>query len=234
MRNATIYGEKTVIAKNSWLFLPYIWLLALLYNLLGCQPIDNGNNASTPQTELMNTMEHFIEASKNGKSITEYSIPQEIPKNIDATKASNYIESHPDSSAFHLLLLLNEHHRSIYKELPKDVKAKVFCDALANTHFLNDWGSLGPTQSFDTNIAKLLIDLNSVALPFLYKMLDDKRPALLYGSEEATLSKLYKYRRADFAYRYIMLILAREPTFSISTTERDELIELLKHEPHAN
>lgn len=66
------------------------------------------------------------------------------------------------------------------------------------------------------------------ALPALRPLLDDKAPALLEGSKDATLSKVYSYRRADFAYRYVCLILGWAYSFERDLGERDARISLAK------
>ena len=44
------------------------------------------------------------------------------------------------------------------------------------------------------------------------------------------MSTIYKYRRCDWAYRYAMLILGREPAFLETPEERDKLIDKLRAE----
>ena len=74
----------------------------------------------------------------------------------------------------------------------------------------------------------------SPAVEYLSRLLGDKSEAPLFGSQEATLSIALHYRRADFAYRYIMLILDRKPTFPADLAERDKLIAELQKEFDGN
>jgi len=73
-----------------------------------------------------------------------------------------------------------------------------------------------------------LLALGADAIAPLRKLLDDRREARLFGSETATLSRLYGYRRNDFAYRYLALIRGDTPLFDPSPTARDREIERLK------
>jgi hypothetical protein len=74
----------------------------------------------------------------------------------------------------------------------------------------------------------LLIDIGIDALPSLQPILDDDRPARLFGSQIAVHASIYNYRRKDYAYRYISRILGREPVFKDSPAERDKDIASLK------
>jgi HEAT repeat protein len=102
------------------------------------------------------------------------------------------------------------------------------CDALARQVYLNDWGYLDPGGSHDGEAAVALVELGESALEPLLSVLKDERPAPLFGSEPATLSKTYKYRRKDFAYRYISLIRGTEPSFDPDPAVRDAAIMALE------
>jgi hypothetical protein len=41
------------------------------------------------------------------------------------------------------------------------------------------------------------------------ELLGDRSPALLRGSEEATMAKMFGYRGCDFAYRFLTLLTGR-------------------------
>jgi hypothetical protein len=81
-----------------------------------------------------------------------------------------------------------------------------------------------PGGSHDGEAAKALLELGDVAVSCLRPLLADSSAAPLFGSEEATLSSLYKYRRCDFAYRYLVKLRGGEPTFDRDPAERDRVI----------
>ena len=95
---------------------------------------------------------------------------------------------------------------------------------LAHGRYSNDWGHL----QYDSDIARALLQTGPAALPYLRPLLDDRSPFLAMGSMEATQSRADQYRRCDFAYRYICLILGSEPEFDRDPENRDKAIERLK------
>ena len=144
--------------------------------------------------------------------------------------ASSYIKEHPDISSYHLLMILRELSSSTYAGIPDATKAKVLCDALARLREFNDFGHLYTDPvSLDGVAAKALLEIGEPALGCLRKLLLNKDRVRHFGSDGAITSSIYEYRRADFAYRYIMLILGRTPVLLDELKERDKLIaDLLK------
>jgi hypothetical protein len=100
-------------------------------------------------------------------------------------------------------------------------RAAVLVEALHAADFLNDFGYLDPAGSWDGPAAIALLDTGPAAVGLLREALTDRSPARLSGSEMATLSTLYDYRRCDFAYRYLLLLTGREPYFATDVTARD-------------
>jgi hypothetical protein len=64
----------------------------------------------------------------------------------------------------------------------------------------------------------------SSATNCLRPLLADRSTAPLFGSEDATLSAMYKYRRCDFAYRYLVKLRGGEPAFDRDPAVRDRAI----------
>jgi hypothetical protein len=114
--------------------------------------------------------------------------------------------------------------------LSNDAKVAVLCSALEHVEAANDWGVFSPEESADYASGLMLIDIGTDALPLLKKLLSDNRQVRLYGSRPSTISVKYKYRRKDYAYRYICMILGRGHSFDAEPEMRDKAIEqLLKH-----
>jgi hypothetical protein len=173
----------------------------------------------------------LIAASTARKSLTESPIPSELPTGkVHAAAAIAYMQTNPDFSAYHLLFLLQRYSPNDYDNLPASVKGRILCSELANARYLNDWSYLAPEPSRDLFAAHAVLDVGKAALPYLLELMDDKRAAPLWGTEEATVSIIREYRRADFAYRYAMLILGRQATFPANVGERDILIARLKRD----
>jgi hypothetical protein len=127
-----------------------------------------------------------------------------------AHEIREHVEEHPDHESYHCLFALHRKARRAYAAIPPDKKASVLAAALTHTQFL------------------ATIELGSAALPVLRPILEDARPAPLFGSEEATLSSMHRYRRKDFACRAIARILGLPFRFSGDPEERDRMIEEIK------
>ena len=146
----------------------------------------------------------------------------------DAERFVQYIRDHPDESSYHVLLALRRAGPPEYARIPDAVKAAVLTAALARLIYLNDWGYLDPREPYDGEAAQALLEVGAAAAPLLAPLLDDARPAPLFGSETATMSSMYGYRRSDFAYRYLAKILGLAPGFDADPRRRDPDIAALK------
>ena len=150
------------------------------------------------------------------------------PEEVQA--AVSYVQRHPNASSFVLLMAVRQYGPQDYGRISKDIRARVICDGMAKLVFLNDFGNMTPSNSHDGEAAKALLSVGRPALPYLGRLLWDTFDAPLYGSATASVAHIYKYRRCDWAYRYTMLILGREPVFLETPEERDKLIDKLKAE----
>lgn len=174
-------------------------------------------------------VEKLFNESTRKKAVAESSLLSENPLTADEIpEALSYINKHADYTAYHLLLAVREYYPASYKDVSNDNKAAILCSALKNTTFLNDWGSLHPSDSYDRETAKALLESGKAALKSLAALLEENERAPLFGSEEATDSKRFGYRRKDFAYRYASLILGESPVFHADLKERDKDIQALK------
>lgn len=174
-------------------------------------------------------IDQLVAESSSGQTLMRSALLSNIQlgsDEIDAVQA--YIGSHADHSTYHLLFALRRLAPAAYERLPNETKARVLADALAHQTYLNDWGYLDPGGSHDGEAAQALLALGADALPALTPLLDDDSPAMLFGSEAATLSSSYQYRRKDFAYRYIARIVGLPASFNADPAQRDQEIEHLK------
>jgi hypothetical protein len=172
-------------------------------------------------------VEELIAASERGTPFmrTERELGGIKLTGEELARAAERIAARPDYTSYHLLLAVRHQAPARYRELSADARAAVFAGALAHLPFLNDWGHLGDPIPAGTAM-EALVETGPAALPFLKPLLDDRRPAPFFGSEDATLSG--GYRRADFAYRAAALILGERPRYSLSEEKRDRAIALLK------
>jgi hypothetical protein len=169
-------------------------------------------------------VQELIDRSRQGLTLDEGG-PFPTASAADGLAADEYIRSHNDHSSYHLLFCLKRNFPQRYGDLPESLKADILCDYLSHAKHFNDWGYLAPKEPYDGEAAQALLATGRTALPNLEHLLEDRRSAPLFGSEEASLYNLYQYRRADFAYRYICLLLHFPPAFARSPTERDVKIQ---------
>jgi hypothetical protein len=146
----------------------------------------------------------------------------------DEREALGQILARSDYTSYHLLFALRRHSPDVYQGLPAKTKARILVDALEHLPYLNDWGILDPSSSHDGEAATALLELRAAAIEPLRPVLDNAQPAPLFGSEPATVSQHFQYRRCDFAYRYLSLLLGLDPSFDPEPRKRDEEIARLK------
>jgi hypothetical protein len=171
----------------------------------------------------------LIEESRRGVSLVESPLAPGVeftPPDVQA--AADYVRAHPDHTAYHVLFALRARAPDAYQGLPATTRAAVLCAALGKLRFLNDWGYLAPKDPHDGPAAAALVETGAAALPCLAPLLDNRSDAPLFGSEEATLSSMYKYRRCDFAFRAAARILGAAAPFDADPRRRDKDIAQLK------
>jgi hypothetical protein len=176
-------------------------------------------------------VDRLVEASNAGLLLPEapdYEQAQLAPD--DAAAAARWVEEHPDRSAFHVLMTLSRAAPGVYESIAAEVRAAILVATLSEYRQLNDFGYLDPQGSYDGPAALAMVELGDAAVTALRPLLSDYSRAPLSGSEEATMSKIYRYRRADFAYRLLCRVLGRDAPFDADPAERDKHIATLRDE----
>lgn len=173
----------------------------------------------------------LIEDSKHGISLmdsrafdTAHFTEQEI------RRAGTYILEHQDYTAYHVLMALQKHSPATFNAVPHNARAAVLGSALGHLRSFNDWDHLDNTSPSQKPAVHALLSSGEEAVQYLRPLLDDCSDAPFYGTEEATMSSIYHYRRCDFAYRYIMFLLNGTPVFHRTPEERDREIMALKRD----
>lgn len=133
-----------------------VCLLALLC-IAGC----GADRAA--ETVMPETLEHAVQEAKAGKTFMESSLSGQTMTADDAKAAKDYISQHGDSSAYILLLALRKDHPQVYAGISDRTRATVLCDAMKKLTFLNDFGHLEPSESYDAEAAKALLDVGKPA-----------------------------------------------------------------------
>lgn len=143
--------------------------------------------------------------------------------NVDTNALVALVKQTPNADGLLPLLLLRQLDPKAFAALPAEQRANVLVDALKNAKYFNSWGL---PNAYSQDAAKATLETGNAAAPGLRKLLQDTRPAPLYGSKEAMASKLMKYRVCDYAL-WLLRGIAGEKDFKLPKTneERDALIK---------
>ena len=176
-------------------------------------------------------VDRLLAATAAGQVLPE-SDDYEEPRFSDgeAETARTRVERDPGPAAYHLLMALRRGAREQYDAIDPGVRAAVLAGALGEHRQINDFGYLQPEGGYDGPAAIALLESGNAALEPLRPVLDRTEAAPISGSEEATITKIYGTRRCDFAYRYAMKTLGREPVFDADPAVRDRAIAALRDE----
>jgi hypothetical protein len=176
-----------------------------------------------PVTELLVALE---QAAVKGRE------PFNSPAYREIIKRKNVVEplfrSIVDSSQkeYFKLMALKKLDAASYARIPAQQGAAILTDALAKSESFNAWGI--PNHYWESS-AKALIDYGANAVPYLDGLLDDKRAAPVWGSEEAMIYEQYKFRVCDYALALLNEISPRQKIeLPAAPDGRDSLIALYK------
>lgn len=126
-----------------------------------------------------------------------------------------------DRSSLLGLLALGEMSRAEYGELDASFRLAVLVDALRTSEFFNTWGL---PHLYWEDAAQAIIDEGAAAERPLQELLDDRRPAPMWGQEEVIEYETYQYRVADYALALILAIRGEEAAVPVDPADRDRLI----------
>jgi hypothetical protein len=175
-------------------------------------------------------VERLVRDSKHRETLGISGVTAENPLTLDdLPQALEHINEHRNYTSYHLLMALRLYFPDAYKLIPDDTKAAILCSALREIHALNDWGVYTRSTAYDSESAVALLETREASLKYLALLLDDDSPATLYGSANATVSIVLKYRRKDFAFRYYSLINGVPATFFHDPETRDIEINKLRN-----
>jgi len=172
-----------------------------------------------PVAELLVALE---EAAVRGREPFNAPSFREIVKRKDVVQP--LLKSITDSSQkeYFKLMALKRLDPASYATVPPKRGAAILTDALAKSDVFNAWGI--PNHYWESS-ARAIIEYGADAVPYLEKLLEDKRPAPVWGSEEAIIYEQYKFRVCDYALALLNEIAPRRKVdLPVAPGDRDALI----------
>jgi hypothetical protein len=157
-----------------------------------------------------------------------YDIRRVRLSNDEIASLYEIVNRQQDYRSYLLLMYIRSIDPGAFARIQPEVRSRVLVSALAMQTSLNDWGYLDEGGSYDGPATEALLETGTTAVQFLLPLLADTSSAPLMGSEESTMAVRYGYRRCDFAYRYIMILLKERPSFQANALSRDQDIERLR------
>lgn len=127
----------------------------------------------------------------------------------------------PDSNSFLTLLALRKVSARAYRTVEPSIRLKILIDTLRSSKYFNTWGI---PHLYWEDAAKAIIEEGSAAIGSLKGLLQEKREAPVWGSEEVMEYQKYQYRVCDYALALIKEIKAEKVEMPVDPTMRDRLI----------
>jgi hypothetical protein len=170
-------------------------------------------------------LNHLVEQSKALKEPFNSLAYRELKTRTDVDSKALTALVHDNQNAAGLLplLLLRRVDNKAYLGISAETRAKVLTDALQASKTFNTWGLPG---FYLEDASNAMIETGKSTVPALKRMLNDTRPAPLFGSKEYMVSQQRKYRLCDYALFFLKRIEG-DAQFNLPTTpeERDTLIK---------
>lgn len=130
-----------------------------------------------------------------------------------------------DRSSFLGLMAVRTVSPDAYARLGPDFQIPVLVETLATAQYFN---AFGLPHLYWEEPAEAIIEEGPAAESALLPLLDDPRPAPMWGQEEVAEFEAYQYRVADYALALIRAIRGQEEPLPEDPMQRDELIEQLR------
>jgi hypothetical protein len=147
---------------------------------------------------------------------------------VNPDTLASLVKTTKNGSALLPLLLLRRQNEKAYMALPAELRAGVLTDALANSKTFNTWGLPHP-HAYREEAAMALVESGRSAYPALKRLLSDKRPAPVFGSQEYMEYQRYQYRVCDYALWFLQSMQeeGQSSALPVAPADRDALISKL-------
>ncbi|MEJ2310515.1 MAG: hypothetical protein P8Z31_09080 [Gammaproteobacteria bacterium] len=195
-------------------------------HLTEIQELDARRSATLAEIQKMPLPQLFAKSDEDSSKLIEpyNSVAyREITRNRkDSAEQLRQYLTQQKTASYIPLLALRKIDEKAYAQIKPETKVAVLIGLLANSKSYNTWGL---PHLYWEDAAEAVIELGKAAAPGLKKLLDDKTPAPVWGTEEVFEYEAYKYRRCDYALALLMAIEG-EPVKDLpkSPEDRDALI----------
>ena len=214
--------------------------LAILALLVSCsRPVSRAQDKVQKEQEALNQKVAAREESYKKKSVPELISEletaalkgkepfnslafREIVKRKDSAVTVFQSIKTGDQKEYFKVMALYRMNSALFKRLSCERICPVLTSALQKSVVFNAWGL--PHLYWESS-AKAIMECGATAVPYLTPLLRDKRPAPVWGSEEAMESEKYYYRVCDYAYALIAEIENQKWNIPERVRERDRVIE---------
>jgi hypothetical protein len=204
--------------------------------LAACSATDKSTVLSQPQSAARDRMAAMAQAASLLNKLAEQSTAKKEPFNslayrelkgrdVPAESLITQVNQSKNSNAILPLLLLRKLHEKEYLALPAEERASVLTDALQTSKMFNLWGL---PDLYLEDASKALIETGKAAEPALRRLLQDTRPAPVYGSKQYMVYKHYNFRVCDYALFFLKRIQGNADFhLSAQPADRDAQIKAL-------
>ncbi len=184
---------------------------------LGRATVEKFKNMPVP--ELLTELERAAEGGREPFNSPAF---REILTRKDAVEPLRGSITTASRKEYFKLMALKKLDATSYGRIQPAQGAKILTDALAKSETFNAWGI--PNQYWESS-ARAIIEYGAAAVPELEKLLGDKRPAPVWGSEEAMLYERYQFRVCDYAFALLLEITTkRKVELPVAPAQRDATI----------
>jgi hypothetical protein len=121
------------------------------------------------------------------------------------------------------LLALRQLSAAQYKSLSPSFRVNVLVGSLADSKFFNTWGV---PNFYWTDAAQAIVDEGNAAVGPLTRLLQDTRPAPVFGSEGTEVNAQFHFRVCDYALALLNEIRHDKTPLAADVAARDQLIKV--------
>lgn len=129
-----------------------------------------------------------------------------------------------DRSSFLTLMGIRAVNKDVYARIEPDLRIGILVDTLGKAESFN---AFGLPHLYWEDPANAIIEEGPAAEKDLFPLLDDKRPAPMWGEEQVLEYEAYQYRVADYALALIRAIRGEREPVPQDPAARDDLIQQL-------